>query len=427
MAEVRPFRALRFSPDLDLADALCPPFDVISPEEQRALHQRSPYNAVRIELAENVEGSRYERAAATLRQWLEGGILRRDPSPAFYVYRQQFEHGGRSYTRTKLFARLRLAPWSDGAVLPHEQTFGAPKEDRLNLLRATRLNTSPVFLIYRDSDGQIQRILNSAAAPTVAEIQSYDGQKHALQRLDEGDAGGALQKAFAAETLYVADGHHRYETALAYREERRQAVSAWTGEEPENYVLVALAAAGDPGLLVLPIHRLTAAPAPLDETFRRLVGIFDIETLAGNVETLVERVRQGGRLLPTFGLISAESPDLYLLSLSDPAAADPLMPPDRSPAWRRVDYAIANHVIIRHGIGVTESQMSNYDVVWFTEDAAEAERQVRTGRARYAVLLNPVPLKKVLDLADAGERMPQKSTFFYPKVPTGIVFNLLED
>jgi uncharacterized protein (DUF1015 family) len=424
---VRPFRALRYSPDIDLAKAVCPPFDVISPEEQRVLHGRSPYNAVHVELAENVGGSRYERAALTLRKWLEGGILMRDPSPAFYVYQQQFEYHGRSYTRIKLFARLRLEPWSTGTVLPHEQTFGAPKEDRLKLLRATRLNSSPVFLIYRDRKSEIQSILNAATAHPVAEFQDYDGQKHALQRLDEPRAATALRDAFKGETLYIADGHHRYETALAYREERKAAVSLWTGEEPENFVLVALTAAGDPGLLVLPIHRLTAAPAPLEDTFRRLVRIFDIETQAGDVQALAESVRQRGRLLPTFGLVSAESPDLYLLSLSDPAAADALMPAGRSPAWRRMDYAIANHVIIQHGMGVTESQMSDYSVVWFSEDAAEAARQVREGRARYAVLVNPVPLKKLLDLADAGERMPQKSTFFYPKVPTGIVFNLLAD
>jgi uncharacterized protein (DUF1015 family) len=425
MADVRPFRALRYAPDLDPAAAISPPFDIISPEQQRALHERSPYNAVRIELAFDSNGSRYERAAETLQNWLADGTLRHEAAPSFYLYDQQFEYDGMPYSRRVLFARLRLEPWTKGIVVPHEQTFGAPKEDRIRLLRAIRTNTSPVFLIYRDHDRQIASILDSSEVPPVAEFTGDDGQSHALRRLDDSRILRSLGDAFELEVLYIADGHHRYETALAYRDERRAAASGWTGDEPENFAMVALAAAADPGLLVLPIHRITAAGRSLEEVRGHLSDLFAFEecTSLDALEDALSGAREGS----VFGLISAESDKPFLLTLADRAAVDKLLPQDRSAAWRSLDYAIANHVIIQQALGLSEAQMSDYSSLWFTEDAEHALDDVRSGRARYAVLLNPVPVERVLDVADSGERMPQKSTFFFPKVPTGLVFNRLDE
>ena len=425
MADVRPFRALRYAPSLDLAAAVCPPFDIISPDQQRALHERAPYNAVHIELALDGNSSRYQLAAETLRRWREDDTLLRDGESAFYLYDQQFERDGVPYSRRLIFARLRLEPWDKGIVLPHEETFGAPKEDRLRLLRAIHTNTSPVFLIYRDHDSAIEAVLERPASATpVAEFAGDDGQRHALRQVDDARTIEALSAAFELETLYIADGHHRYETALGYRDERRAAADDWAGEEPENFALVALAAASDPGLLILPIHRVTAAGVALKEALSRLNGLFRVEQQP-SAEALTSRLGAGG---PShFGLLSAESAEPYLLSVADPKAVDTLLPQDRSAAWRSLDYAIINHALLRQVLGLEEPQMSDHDTLWFTEDAAEAERDVRSDRARYAVLVNPVPIARVLDVADSGERMPQKSTFFYPKVPTGLVFNPLEE
>jgi uncharacterized protein (DUF1015 family) len=427
VADVRPFRALRYAPNLDLAKAISPPFDVISPDQQRALHERSPYNAVHIELAEESDGSRYERASAALRSWLDQAILRRDDRPAFYLHDHQFERDGVPYSRRLLFARLRLEPWDKGIVLPHEQTFGAPIEDRLRLLRTIRTNTSPVFLIYRDHDRQVEISLEAASsAAPVAEFEGDDGQRHALRRIDDPRAIEALSSAFELEVLYIADGHHRYETALVYRDERRAAAASdWTGKEPENFALVALAAVHDPGLLVLPIHRVTANGVPLDDARHRLSDVFTAEK-HGSLEALTLALA-ARRDQSAFGLIYAESKELYLLVLTDRSAVDGLLPQYRSPAWRSLDYAIANDIILQQVLGLSDAQMSDHDALWFTEDAAEALRDVSGGRARYAVLMNPVPVQRVLDVADSGERMPQKSTFFYPKVPTGLVFNPLDD
>jgi uncharacterized protein (DUF1015 family) len=241
--------------------------------------------------------------------------------------------------------------------------------------------------------------------------------------MDDEIVNDALSRAFGHETLYVADGHHRYETALAYREEARAGVKRWTGEEPENFALVALAAANDPGLLVLPIHRVTNAATSLAEARSRLDSLFEF-TEAASAADAMNRIagRQGA-----FGLIAAEADRPLVATVRDATAVDGLLPQDRTPGWRKLDYSIANYGVLRHGLGLKDEQMTDYSSVWFSENAAEAEAQVRSGKARYAVLLNPVPVTEVLDLADAGERMPQKSTFFYPKIPTGLVFNLVED
>jgi uncharacterized protein (DUF1015 family) len=425
VADVRPFCALRFSPETNLAAAICPPFDTISPEHQRSLYDRSPHNAVRIELAEPSNGDRYSTAAATLAEWGRDEVLGRDERPGYTLYRQTFTRDGRTYGRTILFARVRLEPWEAGIVLPHEQTFGGPKEDRLKLLRATHLNASPIYLLYRDKGRSIRAILEDLVMmESQAAFQTEDGQRHAVWVIDGPEVLAELQEAFDAETLYVADGHHRYETAIGYRDEVRAAAGAWTGEEPENFAMVALTASEDPGLLVLPIHRVTNTEAPLDEVLARLRKAFRVD-MAADLDAALAALDDRGRTESVIALAAAGSDEIYLLSPGE--GVDALLPQDQSAEWRRLDYAIANHAILQHGLGLQPSQMKDYSTVWFTEDARDAVEQVRSGKARYAVLLNPVPVGRVLDTADAGERMPQKSTFFFPKVPTGIVFNLVED
>ncbi|MCH8814429.1 MAG: DUF1015 domain-containing protein [Chloroflexi bacterium] len=425
MANVLPFRALRYSPETDLAAAICPPFDIISSEQQQALHERAAYNAVHVELALGEGDSRYEAAAAALSAWRNDGTLRKDASPAYYLYEQQFEHGGTTYKRHMLFARVGLQPWSDGVVLPHEQTFGAPKADRLKLLQATRINSSPLFLIYRDRKKSVDSILQRVAKtdPGVSFIAD-DGQRHSLWVIDGADDTVALRTAFVHEKLYIADGHHRYETALGFRDDARSNGATWSGNEPENFAMVALSSASDSGLLVLPIHRVTAAGDRWNDVSERVRALFTIEQL-GSLDDLNEALKTS--VPNAVGLLAADESGPLLLTPADASAIDGILPQDRSPAWRRLDYAIANHVIMRHCLGLSEAQMTDHSSVWFTEDAAEAERQVRAGRARYAVILNPVPVDDVLDLAETGERMPQKSTFFFPKVPTGLLFNQIED
>lgn len=417
MADVQPFRALRYAPALDLSRAICPPFDTISPEQQQRLYDRSPYNAVRIELARENGGSRYDNAAKALGKFIAEGTLIRDDTPAYYLHRHTFVAAGREHTRQVLFARLRVTPWADGEVLPHEQTFGAPKQDRMENMRSTGINASPVFLVYRDEGGSVSAVLAGRTGAPLAEFPGEGGEHHTLTRID-GEAASAIQSALGAERLYIADGHHRYETALAYREEARATADAWTGDEPANFALVALAAAGDPGLVVLPIHRVTKGGHPWEDVLPRISSMFKAEPVTGD---LAEAVAGAGDA--AFGLVAADAELGLLLTVKDPQAVDAALPADRSAEWRELDYSIANHAIMQTCLGLSPEQMKEYKTVQFTADASEAVSAVREGDAKYAVIMNPISTQRVLELADAGERMPQKSTFFYPKVPTGLVFN----
>jgi uncharacterized protein (DUF1015 family) len=453
MADVRPFRALRYAPGTDLGAAICPPFDIISPEEQRVLYARSHLNAVHIELADESLGDRYDQALNTLGGWLDERALRRDDEESFYIYRQTFGHGGKTYTRSIIFARVRLEPWEAGVVLPHEQTFGGPKEDRLKLMRSIRTNTSPIYVLYRDVSGGVsERLREAGGSAPDSEFSSLDGQQHALRRVSDPATVEALAAALSRETLFIADGHHRYETALAYRDEVRAKAESWTGEEPENFVMVALTAADDPGLLVLPIHRVTNVESDRETVWQRISVLFDVSSSPlpqerdrgeGSGLALATVTMQmehedpdigsiglvespAGRMVEAGGRVFQVVPSLRRLKTRDVDALEALLPPNRSPEWRRLAYSIANYVVLQHCLGVTPEQMRDYSVVWFTEDAEEAVEEVRSGKATYAVLMRPVPVERVLELAEAGERMPQKSTFFYPKVPTGLAFNLLE-
>ncbi|MEX1193733.1 MAG: DUF1015 domain-containing protein [Dehalococcoidia bacterium] len=426
MADVRPFRALRYDPQLDLATIVCPPFDTISPELQRELHKRSPYNAVHIELALDDDGGRYDNAARALRQFIDESVLRRDSLPAFYLLQQTFPYGESTFSRTLLFATLRVVPWTDGGVLPHEQTFPKHKADRLELMRAAHINGSPVFLFYRDDDRRVRDLLTEGEHQQIplTEFEAADGQHHRLVRIDEAGIVAEIERTFAERTLYIADGHHRFETALMYRDEVCAKATSWTGDEPENFALVGLVSVDDPGLLVLPTHRLSASAAPWEEVQARLEPMFSFEPFAGDAGSLMQTI-EAAEGDAAFGLAVADA-GLFVVTVRDTASVDALLPQDRTPEWRALDYALANHAIMGYGLGLSGEQMKDQSVVWFTEDAAHAVRQVDDGTARYAVLVRPVSAHRVLELADSGERMPQKSTFFYPKVPTGLVFNLLE-
>jgi uncharacterized protein (DUF1015 family) len=416
VADVRPFSGLRFPSDTDIAAVLCPPFDIISPAEQRALYQRSPFNVVRLEYGETSAAdtptdNRYTRAAATLREWIEGGILVREESPTLYVYDQEFAHLGQRLTRRGLFARVRLHNWDEGIIRPHERTVSRPKEDRLLLLRACRLNVSPVLTVYRDPAGDIAAALEETRARSpVLEATDSEGQGHRLYPIGDGKALDRISGLFREKSVYVIDGHHRYETALAYRDDRRAQSPHWTGEEGENFVLLALVAREDPGLLVLPSHRLLRTAAlPADFT-ARLARTFDIEDVSGALS-------DGG--WPKLRLIA---------TVKDPDQAARLMPAGAPASWWRLDAAVLQELVLSEMLGISEESMSSArePPVQFTDDGKEALRLVESGSYALAFFLNATPTEKVLEVADVGERMPLKSTFFYPKLPTGLVMYPLD-
>lgn len=413
VADFRPFQALRFDTAVagEAAGLIAPPYDVVPPEERGRYYSRSPYNIANVDFGEGV--GRYQRAARYLRDWLARGVLRREASAGLYAYDQEFSLEGRSLRRRAVFGALRLEEWSKGVVLPHEHTGAAAKADRLRLLRATRVHLSPVFALYRP--GGIATVEEAALGAPLLEA-ALPEERHTLRPVAAA-AAEAFCRSLAAARLYIADGHHRYETGLAYRDERRAAASAWTGEEPENFILAALVSAADPGLVILPTHRLLRLRER--PRLRRLLQTFSLEDAGvlngSNLERLHRRLAEEGARGPAFGAIGLEPDRLHLLLPRDPEAVFGRLRA-LPPVLARLDVSVLERLVLP-AVGCDERPES----IGYTESFRAAAEAVAQGRWDAAFLLNPTPVDQVLAVADAGERMPRKSTYFYPKLATGIV------
>jgi uncharacterized protein (DUF1015 family) len=421
MADIRPFRALRYTALADPALAIAPPYDVISPDDQAALYERSPHNVVRIEYGVQREtdtpaDSRYTRAAADLARWREGGVLAVDDLAAMYSYTQEFEWDAQRYRRQAFFCALRLQPWEAGAVKPHEHTLSRPKADRLELLRTTNTQISPVYGLYRANGGP--------PGPGGELLYDFvaDGQRHTVNATTDDAEIEAFRRLIAEADVYIADGHHRYETALAYRDEARAGAASWTGDEPENFVLMALTAHDDPGLVVLPTHRIVHRPPAGDVTLK---DAFSREPAGDAVEALrrMHDVAAGGG--SAFGSVERGG-GVSVLVLGDRAAVEARMPRAQSAAWKRLDVNVLQYGVLQPLFGIDDAALAAGGAVTYTQDATDAQRAVAARDAACAFLLNATPVAQVLDVADAGGRMPQKSTYFYPKLPTGLVMRALE-
>jgi uncharacterized protein (DUF1015 family) len=423
MAEMVPFRGLRYGPQVEggLSGVIAPPYDVISPQQQEALYRRSPYNVIRLEYGREPAPERYAAAARALADWRSDGIaLRAEERPALYRYTQRFEHGGRTYQRTALIGRVKLEPIEAGVIRPHEYTMAKPKEDRLALLRATRTNISPVYSLVDDADGSFRRALTAAPTADRAVGEDLVGQSHEIEVIVDDAAIAALVRGLRDRPLYIADGHHRYETALAYQAERPDDPAA-------AYVLMAVSAADDPGLLILPIHRLVRPRSQGGDFEGGLSRLFDIEDAgalddAGAVARLAGDLRASSEEL-TLGALGLRSGRALRLRLRDRAAVEAGMPAERAPAWKQLAVNVLQFGVLEPLLGIDAGALVSGEYVEFTEDAAEAAEAVRRGHARLAFLVPATRPDELIAVADAGDRMPQKSTYFYPKLGTGLVLN----
>src|SRR5579859_1778595 len=328
MADVQPFRGIRYNGEAvgNLAQVVTPPYDVISPEAQVRYYTRSPYNIIRLELGLDEPGdttlnNRYTRAASIYAEWRASSILRQDLSPCYYLYQQIFTHRGQTYTRTSLLARVLLEPWSARVVLPHAHTMAKPKHDRLKLLRACATNLSPIMSLYDDPQGRIRRLLSSYAAKPEVQITDEVNEEHRLHPLTDKQQIALIQNFFAERQLYIADGHHRYETALNYREEVRAMHRTLHIDDAANFVLMALIDVDDPGLLVLPTHRLLfglgqdALSVLTSQQLARYFTLHEPATTEHSQEILLGRLAQVGASRPSLIISAAEQ--TWLLSLND--------------------------------------------------------------------------------------------------------------
>jgi uncharacterized protein (DUF1015 family) len=427
MVAVQPFRGLRYNQTKAdaLENLLAPPYDVVSPAEREVLVGRSPYNIIQVELPVGGD-DRYRQAAELLAGWRRDGILAQEHAPALYVLEERFHVDGGDYRRLGVLAAVMVEPWSSGAVLPHEHTMPGPKVDRLRLLQATQTNISPIFLMYDDAGGRIRTTLQTVTAQEpVTTVRLEPGEiPHAAQEsrlwpVTEQPLLETLLPAFAAAQAYIADGHHRYETALTYRDEQRQ-LHRDRPDGPWDAALMFLVAVDDPGLIVLPWHRIVR-----NVSADRLAGLpealarrFDLRPVpAGtSLDEALQRLRQAGAGAM---LIAGLAQGLLLARPRvDPADA---LPADRAHSWRSLDVSVLHGLVLEPLLDVGEDALRSENYVQFTRDAAEAVRSVHSGQAQLAFLLNPTRPEQVCAVARDHERMPQKSTFYYPKPLTGFV------
>ncbi len=420
MAEVRPMRGLRYNTEkVSMEKVVAPPYDVISPSQQEEYYKSSPYNIIRLELGkeetgDNEANNRYTRAKEALTSWREEDVLSLDSKPSYYVYEQEFQVDGKTYQRRGIFARLKLVDFSEGIVLPHEETLSGPKADRNQLLEATRTNLSPIFGLFADQDKEIGKIMDEVCQgePTV-DFVGFDKIGERLWQVSDEDLVQRISALFGPEKIYIADGHHRYETALAFSK-RHPAADA---------IMIVLVPMNNPGLVCLPTHRMLV-DVDLTGLLDRLDSKFEIESFAPDREAQSTIIQALEERKHAFGLIL---PDGYhLLTLKEEAALDPGKL-GVSPAYAELDVTILHKLILEDELGIGQEELRAQTKVRYTRCTQEAVDSVLEGKVLASLLMGPLDATAVKLVAEAGEKMPQKSTYFYPKLITGLVLNPLDE
>jgi uncharacterized protein (DUF1015 family) len=423
---IEPFAGLLYDPGRvgALSNVVAPPYDLIDKARQDALYARSLYNVVRLEL--NRDPDRYASAARTLRQWVNEGVLKPAARPAIFLYSQFFEVEGHQLRRTGFIVRIRLEEFSAGRILPHERTFPAAKQDRLELLTALNTNVSPVFGLYTGVHSALDAIKAelSAREPTL-EVTDDLGIRNQLRSIDDPTAIAAIQDELESPRIFIADGHHRYETALEYRRRRRAAENDLAGARPYDYTMMTLVACDDPGLVILPTYRvarrLDAARIVSFDT--RAAEWFAIEDFAS---TDAMRAALAGAGQGAFAVaLGGEPVKLRLLRLKDPRAIADAMP-GAPQAVQRLDVSVLHALVLERIFEITPEQVKAGGVVEYTIDARGALATLGAGGASGVFLMNPPTIRDVEAVSDADAVMPEKSTYFYPKLLTGLVLNPLD-
>jgi uncharacterized protein (DUF1015 family) len=432
MADIAPLTPLRYDTSkVDPAHVVAPPYDVISPEERAELAARDPHNVVHLILPEGEGDAKYARAAELLTSWVDKRILLRDDEPAFYRYEQTFTPpgGGARRTRAGFLGLVRLVPFADRVVLPHERTLSGPKEDRLKLFRATRTNLSPGFMLYRDPERALEDPL--ATGRTIAAWDAPDGVRHVLSKVADPDAIRAVAEGVARSSLLIADGHHRYETALRYSGEVSAAHPGASPRGRHRYFMTFLANGDDPNLVVFPTHRHVHGLArfDFDDLVKRArATVFDVEEKRGDPEA--------PDLLGWIAPDAAPSRPAFVAACRSRAARLCLRKGANlgahatlarlHPTLRTTDVGLLHAAVLEHLLGITPEAQAAKTNIWYPQDARAALTDLREGKGQVLFLMNATPVADVRTVAEAGEVMPQKSTFFYPKVLTGLAIHTLE-
>ncbi len=436
MADIRPFRGVYYNPALikDISSVICPPYDVILPQQQQELYLKSEYNFIRLESGreqpqDTATDNKYTRSAATLERWLTEGILEVSKTPALYLHDHYFTYRGQEYKRRSVIVLVRVEEWDNMVIRPHEGTLTEARGDRLSMLWALQANTSPILAMYEDSAATIASLLTGQEEnkPLIS-IKNSDGEGHIIRAVTDTEVISAISNTLAEQPLYIADGHHRYESALTYCQEKRAQSPAASGDEAYNFVMMSLVEFSDPGLIILAPHRLVRgiSKAAINGLETRLKVFFEIEEVPLNIpdiwNEMERRLSSSGRV--RVGLFGVDEENLLVLTLSDLAAASSMMPYFHSDLYRELDVSIVDHIILENLLALSsDKEKTGLD---YSYDISDAVERVLAQEYQIALLLSPVKPEVIKMIADAGDKMPRKSTYFYPKSPSGLVLNKLD-
>lgn len=450
MAVVAPFRGVRYNPEKieHLEDVLTPPYDVINEEEGVSFLKKNPYSMIQLDLRnagqeKTADHRRYTEARSRFDSWQEEGILIRDRQPAIYLYFTEYLHpSGKKLTRKGLVGLVGLAEFSEGIIKPHEETFSGVISDRLELMETCQAQFSKVFSLYHDPQQQIMTLLEQAKEPEpIARAKDRDGNVHTLWRVLDPEALARVGALFADKSLYIADGHHRYTTALACQKRALEKNPDLPPESPFNFIMMYLCACEDPGLSVLPTHRLLNYPEKIgaDQAAALVASDFDVQEVSGGsreglIKILLNRIDELALAdnLPALGLYHAGEDRGFLLQLKQEARdGDGLA--GRSSALQQLDVVVLSDLLLHGVFGLSHERLVQEHLVSYHSDPDTAlDRAVKqsvepSDSTPLLFLLNPTRVLQVTDVADKGEIMPHKSTYFYPKVQTGLLINTLAD
>jgi uncharacterized protein (DUF1015 family) len=434
MAEIIPFKALRYDPDqVKLEDVLTQPYDKITPEMQSKYYERSTHNLVRIILGKAGETdtdafSVYTRAAEYLHDWRSSGILKQDPAPGIYAYTQTFTVPGTRelQERRGLIALGRIHDYSEGVVFRHEQTLSKPRADRLNLLRATHAHFGQIFMLYSDPSRAIETLLKSRTEedPDTSLLDEYE-TLHRVWRIHDPALIQAVQQNIQDKKLLIADGHHRYETALAYRNERRAETGSFDANAAYEFVMMTLIPMESRGLVILPTHRIVHGLLDFDRErmMESAAQFFDIDRIDLRTETrsATTLLAQAGEKGTAFVAVTRQGP--YLMRAKPDVIQNALR--EVPSLQRNLDVVQLHRILLERVLGISEEAIRNQENIRYERDAFEAISWVRQG-ANVAFLMNPAKIEQVRDIAFGGEVLPQKSTDFYPKLLSGLTIYALE-
>ncbi len=423
MTKIAPFRAVTYNPSKveDIAGVVCPPYDVISPARQQYYHDLNPYNLIHILLGKDKPGEdKYQRSGRYFKDWLKDGVLVQDEKPAIYFYSQQYNIKGEKKTRVGFIALLSLED-KCSATFGHEHTRLEPKEDRLCLLKSVKANLSPIFVLFYDRKRIIQRVYEQHIQNAKPFVNVTDDEKivHKLWRLDSPEILRDMQEKMQDSDIFIADGHHRYEVSCLYRDLMKKKLGVISGEESFNYTLAYFTDTESRGLTVLPIHRLVKLPLPGNDLMPLLQDFFVVEEAKDKAQFFF-LMEKAGKAEHVIGMYKDRK--YWLLRLKNIKILDKEIK-DNPPESRSLDISILNHIVLKKILGIDPEDKT---VVTFSNDSEELLEKASVNHEYTAFFLNPVKIQQIMSVALSHNKMPAKSTYFYPKVLSGLVINKLE-